>query len=177
MGGGRRFDIGEDGSLSPSIEVGLRDDAGAAECGTGVELGAGVKISTGGLSAEAKARRLVAHAACEEWGASLQFRLPLGRTAETSGSRCERCEATQGAPRRISGVRVRWIRSPATARSRPSSGSCRDRPRTRAPAWARTRDTVRERLARKLRDPEGSHRRAGSRPSEAKAPQANPTKP
>ena len=79
--GGRAFAL-EGGTLRPSLELGLRHDGGDAETGTGVELGGGVSYAhpATGLSVEAKARMLVAHADSdyEEWGVSGAVRLAPG---------------------------------------------------------------------------------------------------
>ena len=39
--GSRAFELDSGGTLTPSIEVGVRDDGGDAETGTGVEVGPG----------------------------------------------------------------------------------------------------------------------------------------
>ncbi|MYI25831.1 MAG: leucine-rich repeat protein, partial [Gammaproteobacteria bacterium] len=65
-------------SLAPNVELGLRHDAGDAETGTGLELGAGVRYRDAamGLSIEVKARSFIAHQneAYREWGASAAVR-------------------------------------------------------------------------------------------------------
>ena len=80
--GGRAFALGGGATLRPSLELGLRHDGGDAETGTGVELGGGVSYADpgSGLSVEAKARMLVAHADSdyEEWGVSGSVRLAPG---------------------------------------------------------------------------------------------------
>ena len=43
--GSRAFEVGAGGTLTPSLEVGLRHDGGDAETGTGVELGAGLRYA------------------------------------------------------------------------------------------------------------------------------------
>ena len=70
--GERDFTIREQGTLTPSAELGLRHDGGDAETGMGVELGAGLRYMVGSFTIEARARTLVAHEASgyEEWGAS-----------------------------------------------------------------------------------------------------------
>ena len=79
--GGRSFAVGG-GTLTPSLEAGLRHDGGDAETGTGVELGAGLRYADpeSGLTVEASVRTLVAHEASgyEEWGASGSVRLDPG---------------------------------------------------------------------------------------------------
>ena len=82
--GERAFAIGEDATVTPSVEVGLRHDGGDAETGTGVEVGAGVSYVTGPLTVEGQVRMLVAHeeSGYEEWGASGAIRVtpsPSGR--------------------------------------------------------------------------------------------------
>ena len=80
--GGRAFDMGDGAVLRPSLELGLRHDGGDAETGTGVEIGGGVSYADpgSGLSVEAKARMLVAHADADyrEWGATASVRLAPG---------------------------------------------------------------------------------------------------
>ena len=80
--GGRSFALGEGVTFRPSLELGLRHDGGDAETGTGVEVGGGVAFTdaASGLSIEARARVLAAHAdsGYEEWGASASARLDPG---------------------------------------------------------------------------------------------------
>ena len=82
LDGGRAFTVSETATLRPSLEVGLRHDGGDAETGTGVEIGGSVAWSdaASGLSVEARARLLVAHADSDyrEWGASAVARLDPG---------------------------------------------------------------------------------------------------
>lgn len=65
---------------TPSIEGGLRRDAGDAEEGTGFELGAGLRYQGDGITIEGTVRTLVAHndSAYEEWGASGAIRIDPG---------------------------------------------------------------------------------------------------
>ena len=62
--GGRRFALSQAAMFRPALELGLRHDGGDAETGAGVELGGGVAWAdtASGLSLDAKARMLVAHA-------------------------------------------------------------------------------------------------------------------
>ena len=80
--GSRTFEVGDGGTLTPSLELGLRADGGDAETGMGVELGAGLAWADPGtgLTVQAKARGLVAHEAEEarEWGVSGEVRLAPG---------------------------------------------------------------------------------------------------
>ena len=80
--GGRAFAFSRTATLRPSVEVGVRHDGGDAESGTGLEIGGGVAWSDAGtgLSIEARARMLAAHADSdyEEWGASATVRLAPG---------------------------------------------------------------------------------------------------
>ena len=76
--GGRAFDVAGGATFRPSLELGVRHDGGDAETGTGVEIGGMAWADpSSGLSLEAKARMLVAHANSdyEEWGASATARL------------------------------------------------------------------------------------------------------
>ena len=80
--GSRAFQVGGGGVLTPWLELALRHDGGDAETGTGVELGGGVSYADAdsGLSVEARARMLVAHADSDygEWGVSGAVRLDPG---------------------------------------------------------------------------------------------------
>ena len=80
--GSRTIEVGDGGTLTPSLELGLRGDGGDAETGMGVELGAGLAWADPGigLTVQAKARGLVAHEAEEvrEWGVSGEVRLGPG---------------------------------------------------------------------------------------------------
>ena len=80
--GGRSVALSETVTFRPSLELGVRHDGGDAETGTGVELGGGVAYTdtVSGLSIEARARMLVAHADSdyEEWGVSATARLDPG---------------------------------------------------------------------------------------------------
>ena len=68
---------GANGIFSPTLEAGLRHDAGDAEQGTGFELGGGLAWSTGPLTLQLNGRGLLAHEdeAYREWGysASVQY--------------------------------------------------------------------------------------------------------
>ena len=72
LSGQRPIDLEQAGTLVPNAEIGLRHDAGDAETGTGVEIGAGLRYSVARLQIEAQARMLAAHEddGYEEWGAS-----------------------------------------------------------------------------------------------------------
>ena len=80
--GGRSFVLGSGATVRPELELGVRHDGGDAETGTGVEIGGGVSYAdpASGLSLEAAARMLVAHADAdyEEWGVSAVARLDPG---------------------------------------------------------------------------------------------------
>ena len=77
--GSRSFEAGA-GTLTPSLEVGLRHDGGDAETGTGVEVGAALRYAGEGVSIEGAVRTLVAHeeSGYEEWGASGAVRIDPG---------------------------------------------------------------------------------------------------
>ena len=69
------------GSLTPSLEVGLRHDGGDVATGTGLELGGGLRYVDPalGLTVEGRGRVLAAYEeAYEEWGASGLIRLDPG---------------------------------------------------------------------------------------------------
>ena len=75
--GSRGFTLGERLSLTPSVEVGLRQDGGDAENGTGMDIGGGLAFtdSVTGLSLDVQVRTLVVHQAdgFRERGMSLSF--------------------------------------------------------------------------------------------------------
>ncbi len=81
--GARSFATGS-GVLTPSLELGVRHDGGDAETGTGLEVGAGLRYSGGGVTIEGSVRTLVAHqeAGYEEWGASGAIRIDPGSSGE-----------------------------------------------------------------------------------------------
>ena len=78
--GERTFETAGGGTFTPSAELGVRHDGGDAETGAGLEVGAGVRYSRGGVSFEARARMLAAHedSGYEEWGASAALRVSPG---------------------------------------------------------------------------------------------------
>ena len=65
LDGSRGFTLGDRLSLMPSVEVGLRQDGGAAETGTGMDIGGGLAFtdSVTGLSLDVQVRTLVVHQA------------------------------------------------------------------------------------------------------------------
>ena len=83
-------------SLNPTLEVGIRRDAGDAETGAGVDVGGGLVVSDRltGLSADLRVRMLVAHQeeGFRERGVSVSFsynptpRTPLGLVAKVTPS-------------------------------------------------------------------------------------------
>ena len=79
--GSRSFATG-DGTLTPTLELGVRNDGGDAETGTGIEAGAGLRYSGGGVTVEGSVRTLVAHeeSGYEEWGASGAVRIDPGES-------------------------------------------------------------------------------------------------
>ena len=80
--GSRPVSLAGGGTVTPTLQLGLRHDGGDAETGTGVEVGAGLRYASAwGLSLEASARALLAHEAQDyrEWGASGALRYDPGR--------------------------------------------------------------------------------------------------
>ena len=83
--GSEAIGLAGDGTLTPSLEAGLRWDGGDGETGAGLELGGGLDYADPalGLSAGVRGRALVAHASgLREWGVSGWLRLvpdSLGR--------------------------------------------------------------------------------------------------
>ena len=80
--GSRRMELAGGQTLTPTLEVGLRHDGGDAETGAGIEAGGGVRYADPalGLTAQAKARTLIAHEDSDyrEWGASGSVRIDPG---------------------------------------------------------------------------------------------------
>ena len=78
--GSRAFALEGDGTLTPAFEVGVRQDGGDAETGTGIEVGARLRYTRPGVTVEGAVRGLVAHeeAGYEEWGASGAIRIDPG---------------------------------------------------------------------------------------------------
>ena len=76
----RGFDAGAGATLTPSIEAGVRRDAGDAEEGIGFDVGAGLRYQAGGISIEGAVRALLAHEDTDyrEWGASGAIRIDPG---------------------------------------------------------------------------------------------------
>ena len=103
--GSRAFAVGAAATLTPSLEVGLRHDAGDAETGTGVELGGRIVLAGAGVSVVAAARGLLVHedAGYEEWGASASVRIDPG---EPGRGLSLSVTPTWGAP--VSGTERLW---------------------------------------------------------------------
>ena len=80
--GSHRIELAGGQTLTPTLEVGLRHDGGDAETGAGIEVGGSVRYADPalGLTAEAKARTLIAHEDSDyrEWGASGSVRIDPG---------------------------------------------------------------------------------------------------
>ena len=72
-------------TLSPSLELGVRNDGGDGETGTGVETGGGLRYSdaSSGLTIEGRARTLLSHSGdYEEWGVSGLVRIGPGASGQ-----------------------------------------------------------------------------------------------
>ena len=72
-------------TLSPSLELGIRNDSGDGETGTGVETGGGLRYSdaSSGLTVEGRARTLLSHSGDhEEWGVSGLVRFGPGASGQ-----------------------------------------------------------------------------------------------
>ncbi len=84
--GAREFVLSSGRTLSPSLELGLRQDGGDAETGTGMEVGGalGYTDPDRGLSLKTTARRLLAHRdkGYEEWGVAGSFTFDPGALDE-----------------------------------------------------------------------------------------------
>lgn len=92
--GSQKLTLARRMALTPSIEVGIRQDGGDAETGRGMDLGAGVTLADGvtGLAVDIRVRRVVVHEAdgFAESGTSISISYnptpstPLGFTARVS---------------------------------------------------------------------------------------------
>ena len=82
LDGSRTFSFASGAALTPSVELGVRHDAGDAETGTGLEVGAGLGYAdpSRGLDMALRVHGLAVHAAdgYDEWGVSGQLRLVPG---------------------------------------------------------------------------------------------------
>ena len=75
--GERSFAFDSGSAFTPSVEIGLRQDGGAAESGSGLEVGAAMHYTSGYLTIEGRVRTLVVHERSnyQEWGASGAIRV------------------------------------------------------------------------------------------------------
>ncbi len=82
LDGSRTFAFASGAALTPKLELGVRHDAGDAETGTGLEVGAGLGYAdpSRGLDMGLKVHGLAVHAeeGYDEWGVSGQLRLVPG---------------------------------------------------------------------------------------------------
>ena len=82
--GARTWELNPGRTLTPSLELGLRHDAGDAETGLGLEAGARLRYldAATGVALEAGVRRLLVHEddGYEEWGASAAMTLAPDRS-------------------------------------------------------------------------------------------------
>ena len=93
------------GTLTPSVEAGLRHDGGDAETGTGIEAAGRLRFEGRVVAIEGAVRTLLAHEASgyEEWGASGMIRV---RPSKSGRGLSLRIVPTWGAP--ASGVDRLW---------------------------------------------------------------------
>ena len=77
--GSRTFSVGT-ATMTPSLELGLRTDAGDAETGVGAEAGAGLTYALNGMSLGASGRFVLARepVRIQEWGVSGALRIVPG---------------------------------------------------------------------------------------------------
>ena len=82
LDGSRTFPLADGGTLTPSVTLGLRQDGGDAETGSGMELGAGIGYADPwrGLDMALRVHGLAGHAddGYGEWGVSGSVRLAPG---------------------------------------------------------------------------------------------------
>ena len=104
----RSFEMGEGGTLTPSLEIGVRHDGGDAETGNGLEGGAGIRYAGAGVTIEGAVSRSPS--------------LPPGARRRAGPSGCGRC-ATCGGSRPTTASRRGAVsmRSSATGWA-PSAG-------------------------------------------------------
>ena len=112
------------GVLKPTLEAGLRYDAGDAETGAGLEVSGGLGYAAGRLSVEINARGLLAHedTGYEEWGVQRLDRLhPVGGRARVIdaariglGRHAERRAVAVEPPGRLGSGEERGVRRGAT---------------------------------------------------------------
>ena len=76
----REFEVRGEGTLTPSLAVGVRRDGGDAETGTGFEAGAGMRYAAEGIAIEGAVRKLLTHedSGYQEWGAGGSVRIDPG---------------------------------------------------------------------------------------------------
>ena len=76
----RTFALAAGGTLTPSLDVGVRHDGGDAETGAGLEVGGSMRYAGKGITAEGAVRALVAHEedGYEELGVSGSVRIDPG---------------------------------------------------------------------------------------------------
>ena len=159
--GERVFEAGNGARFTPSAEIGLRQDGGDAETGTGIEIGAGVRYSAGPLTVEGQVRSLVAHedSDYEEWGMSGAIRVTP--SASGRGLTLSIAPAWGQTGRRIRAALVRARCTSARGGLRIRTGQPtrnRRRLRVRARARARRAHALRRDDARGCREPHGAHR-------------------
>ena len=75
--GARTVSLAAGGTLTPSLEAGVRLDGGDAETGVGIEVGVGVRYAGAGVTVGGALRTLLAHheTGYEEWEASARLRI------------------------------------------------------------------------------------------------------
>ena len=119
----RAYDLGAGATITPTGEIGVRHDAGDAETGTGLEVGAGLRYTSGRFAAEGRVRGLVAHEndGYREWGANGSVRFD----PDSSGRGLSLSVApVWGAP---ASDTARLLGGDRRARARPEPGLRRER--------------------------------------------------
>ena len=129
-------------ALTPSVEIGIRQDGGDAETGQGMDLGVGVVLADGvtGLAVDIRVRRLLVHEAeaFAERGTPRQRQASKGKAdarAKGAGTITEVAQTAPGTARRPACRRP--SSGPPAAASRTHSGS--SRASSRGPSTASTR--------------------------------------
>ena len=102
--GGWAFALDSGGTLTSTVEGGLRHDAGDAETGGGLEVGGSLRYAARNLTIEVSARGLVTHEDrdFEQWGVSGQIRFDPGADGRGLSMRLDSAwEASSGSAEQL----------------------------------------------------------------------------
>ncbi len=119
----RTHQLAGGGQLMPTLEVGMRHDAGDGRTGTGAELGGGLRYTSAAnwLTVESHGRVLVGHSGdYQDWGIGGAVRLAAGQDGH--GLSFSLQPAWGATASRVSQVWAQGAAAPASAVSRPRDG-------------------------------------------------------